>query len=36
MRVDTINDEVAARMADANCRRIYFGVESGSDAILAA
>jgi anaerobic magnesium-protoporphyrin IX monomethyl ester cyclase len=35
MRVDTINDEVAASMSSANCKRIYFGVESGSDAILA-
>ncbi len=35
MRVDTITEEVAASMAGANCRRIYFGVESGSDAILA-
>jgi radical SAM superfamily enzyme YgiQ (UPF0313 family) len=35
MRVDTITEDVAAAMAGANCRRIYFGVESGSDAILS-
>ncbi len=34
MRVDTINDEVAENMANANCRRVYFGVETGSEAIL--
>ena len=34
MRADTINDAVAEAMAAANCRRIYFGIESGSDEIL--
>ena len=34
MRVDTIDAEVAEAMAAADCRRIYFGIESGSDAIL--
>jgi radical SAM superfamily enzyme YgiQ (UPF0313 family) len=34
MRVDAIDREVAAAMRSANCRRIYFGVESGSEAIL--
>jgi radical SAM superfamily enzyme YgiQ (UPF0313 family) len=34
MRADVIDDEVAAEMAAAGCRRIYFGVESGSEAIL--
>jgi radical SAM superfamily enzyme YgiQ (UPF0313 family) len=34
MRVDTVDAEVAAAMAAADCRRVYFGVESGSDAIL--
>jgi len=29
-----IDREVAAAMRSANCRRIYFGVESGSEAIL--
>ena len=34
MRADALDDEVAAEMAAAGCRRIYFGVESGSDAVL--
>jgi radical SAM superfamily enzyme YgiQ (UPF0313 family) len=34
MRVDTLDAEVAAAMAEAGCKRVYFGVESGSDAIL--
>ncbi len=34
MRADALDDEVAAAMAAAGCRRIYFGVESGSEAIL--
>ena len=34
MRTDALDDEVAAEMAAAGCRRIYFGVESGSDAVL--
>src|ERR1019366_6791380 len=35
MRADSIDREVAEALAAANCRRIYFGVESGSDEILA-
>ncbi|MGO8929574.1 MAG: B12-binding domain-containing radical SAM protein [Limisphaerales bacterium] len=35
MRADTIDREVAEAMAAANCRRVYFGIESGSDEILA-
>jgi radical SAM superfamily enzyme YgiQ (UPF0313 family) len=34
MRVDAVDREVAAAMRSAACQRIYFGVESGSDAIL--
>jgi anaerobic magnesium-protoporphyrin IX monomethyl ester cyclase len=34
MRVDAIDADVAAAMRNANCQRVYFGVESGSDAIL--
>jgi radical SAM superfamily enzyme YgiQ (UPF0313 family) len=34
LRVDSIDDEVADAMVRANCERCYFGVESGSDAIL--
>jgi radical SAM superfamily enzyme YgiQ (UPF0313 family) len=34
MRVDTIDPEVAEAMAAANCRRVYFGVEAGSEGIL--
>lgn len=34
MRADAVDAEVAAAMAAAGCRRIYFGVESGSDAVL--
>jgi radical SAM superfamily enzyme YgiQ (UPF0313 family) len=34
MRVDTMSAPVAEAMASAGCRRVYFGVESGSDAIL--
>ena len=34
MRADALDDEVAAEMAAAGCRRIYFGVESGSEAVL--
>jgi len=35
MRADRVDTETAAAMAQAGCQRIYFGVESGSDAILA-
>jgi anaerobic magnesium-protoporphyrin IX monomethyl ester cyclase len=34
MRVDSVDAEVAEAMANAGCQRVYFGVESGSDAIL--
>ena len=34
MRCDVLDDETAAAMAAAGCRRIYFGVESGSNAVL--
>ncbi len=34
MRVDAIDPEAAEAMRGANCRRIYFGVETGSDAML--
>jgi radical SAM superfamily enzyme YgiQ (UPF0313 family) len=34
MRVDTMSAPVAQAMPSAGCRRVYFGVESGSDAIL--
>jgi len=33
-RVDTIDEQVAARMRRAGCRRIFFGLESGNDSIL--
>ncbi len=36
MRVDSIDDELAGLMAEAGCRRVYFGIESGSDSILRA
>jgi len=34
MRVDAMDRQVAEEMAAAQCQRVYFGVESGSDAIL--
>jgi radical SAM superfamily enzyme YgiQ (UPF0313 family) len=34
MRADTIDEEIAYSMANAGCKRIYFGVESGSESIL--
>jgi radical SAM superfamily enzyme YgiQ (UPF0313 family) len=34
MRADQVDPAVAEAMREANCQRIYFGVESGSDAIL--
>ncbi len=34
MRVDVMDAEVAEAMVSAGCHRVYFGVESGSDAIL--
>ena len=34
-RVDALDDELAARLRDAGCFRIFFGIEAGSDATLA-
>ncbi|PRX23229.1 radical SAM superfamily enzyme YgiQ (UPF0313 family) [Orenia metallireducens] len=34
MRVDTIDEEIAYKLKEANCEKIYFGVESGSNKIL--
>jgi anaerobic magnesium-protoporphyrin IX monomethyl ester cyclase len=34
MRADRVDPAIAAAMAEAGCQRIYFGVESGSEAIL--
>lgn len=34
MRADRVDPEVAAALRAAECQRIYFGVESGSDRIL--
>ena len=34
MRADRIDGETARAMREAGCQRVYFGVESGSDAIL--
>ena len=34
-RVDSVDDETAAAMKRAGCERIFFGIESGSDATLA-
>jgi radical SAM superfamily enzyme YgiQ (UPF0313 family) len=34
LRADSMDSAVADAMASANCRRIYFGIESGSDDIL--
>lgn len=34
MRADRVDNAVAAAMRAADCQRIYFGVESGSDRIL--
>ncbi len=33
-RVDTIDEEMIKAMKDAGCYRIYFGIESGDEAIL--
>jgi radical SAM superfamily enzyme YgiQ (UPF0313 family) len=33
-RIDTIDEEILAAMAKAGCQYIYYGVESGSDAVL--
>jgi anaerobic magnesium-protoporphyrin IX monomethyl ester cyclase len=34
-RVDTIDNEVASKMKQARCIRLYFGIESGNDQVLA-
>ena len=34
LRVDSIDEAVAEAMVRAGCRRVYFGLESGSEAIL--
>ncbi|MGA2032725.1 MAG: radical SAM protein [Thermoguttaceae bacterium] len=34
MRADSIDPQVAAAMVAAGCQRVYFGVESGSEAVL--
>jgi len=34
-RVDTIDQEVAGKMKQAGCLRVFFGIESGNDSILA-
>ncbi len=33
-RVDSLDRELASRMKEAGCRRIFFGIESGDDGIL--
>ena len=33
-RVDTIDEEVAEKMKKAGCVRVFFGIESGNDAVL--
>jgi len=33
-RVDTFDDATAAAMKDAGCFRVFFGIESGNDAVL--
>lgn len=33
-RVDSLDDATYAEMYDAGCRRVYFGIESGDDAVL--
>jgi len=35
-RTDTVDDEMLAHMFDAGCRKIKFGVETGSTRIMAA
>lgn len=34
-RVDTIDSDVAQKMKEAGCVRVFFGTESGSDSVLA-
>jgi len=33
-RVDTVDSEVAEKMKEAGCVRVFFGIESGNDSIL--
>ena len=33
-RVDTVDSEVAERMKQAGCVRVFFGIESGNDSVL--
>jgi len=33
-RIDTLSEEVIIKMAEAGCKRIYFGIESGSEEML--
>jgi len=33
-RVDRVDDELLGYMSKANCKRIYFGIESGNQAVL--
>jgi len=34
-RVDTLNGDVAVKMRRAGCVRVFFGIESGNDGVLA-
>jgi anaerobic magnesium-protoporphyrin IX monomethyl ester cyclase len=34
-RVDTVDSEVAEKMKRAGCERVFFGIESGNDDVLA-
>jgi len=34
-RVDSVDEETALRMKEAGCIRVFFGLESGNDSILA-
>lgn len=34
-RVDTVDREVTERMKQAGCKRVFFGIESGNDSVLA-
>jgi len=34
-RVDTISKETASKMRQAGCVRVFFGIESGNDSVLA-
>lgn len=34
-RVDTIDSDVAEKMKEAGCVRVFFGIESGNDSVLA-